>query len=127
MTSGLPPGAAEPRRAGAFVPPAVAPVLSLPVWLVFVGTVLLSMLRRCGLMRLPILGLLGTRCRRAAPDARSRRASPRHAPLAGHGKPLQGQGADGDPPLACRHGDQREWCRGVPAARKGAPAKGSVR
>src|SRR3954454_4234749 len=42
MTSGLPPEAAVRRRAGAFVPPAVASVLSLPVWLVFVRTVLLS-------------------------------------------------------------------------------------
>jgi hypothetical protein len=45
MTSGLPPEAAVRLRAGAFVPPAVASVLSLPVWLVFVGTVLLSVVR----------------------------------------------------------------------------------
>jgi hypothetical protein len=42
MTSGLPPAAALPRRAGTLVPPSVAAVLSLPVSLVFVGTVLLS-------------------------------------------------------------------------------------
>src|SRR3954453_4523688 len=42
MTRGLPPGAAGRLRAGAFVPPAVASVFPLPVWLVFVGTVLLS-------------------------------------------------------------------------------------
>src|SRR4029453_535943 len=48
MTRGLPPDAAVLRRVGTFVPPAVASVLSLPVWLVFVGTVLLSgVLRRC--------------------------------------------------------------------------------
>jgi hypothetical protein len=46
MTSGLPPGTAVLRRAGAFGPPAVASVLSLPVWLVFVGTVLLSLVLR---------------------------------------------------------------------------------
>ena len=46
MTSGLPPGTAVLRRAGAFGPPAVASVLSLPVWLVFVGTVLLSVVLR---------------------------------------------------------------------------------
>jgi hypothetical protein len=46
MTSGLPPDAADLRRAGAFVPPAVASVISLPVWLVFVGTVLLSVVLR---------------------------------------------------------------------------------
>jgi hypothetical protein len=45
MTSGLPPDAAVRRRAGALVPPAAA-VLSLPVWLVFVGTVLLSVVLR---------------------------------------------------------------------------------
>jgi hypothetical protein len=49
MTSGLPPGAAVLPRAGALVPPAVASVCSLPVALVFVGTVLLSVvLRWCG-------------------------------------------------------------------------------
>src|SRR3954452_22368927 len=42
MTSGLPLAAALPRRAGTLVPPSVAAVLSLPVSLVFVGTVLLS-------------------------------------------------------------------------------------
>jgi hypothetical protein len=48
----LPPGTAVLRRAGAFGPPAVASVLSLPVWLVFVGTVLLSVvLRRCRFVR----------------------------------------------------------------------------
>jgi hypothetical protein len=46
MTSGLPPDAGVRLRAGTFVPPAVAAVLSLPVWLVFVGTVLLSMVLR---------------------------------------------------------------------------------
>ena len=46
MTSGLPVGTAVLRRAGAFGPPAVASVLSLPVWLVFVGTVLLSVVLR---------------------------------------------------------------------------------
>jgi hypothetical protein len=46
MTSGLPPDAAVRLRAGAFGPPAVASVLSLPVWLVFVGTVLLSVVLR---------------------------------------------------------------------------------
>jgi hypothetical protein len=47
MTSGLPPpDAAVRRRAGGLVAPAVAAVLSLPVWLVFVGTVLLSVVLR---------------------------------------------------------------------------------
>src|SRR5688572_19957357 len=50
MTSGLPPDAAVFGRAGALVPPAVASVVSLPVALVFVGTVLLSVVLRwcCG-------------------------------------------------------------------------------
>src|SRR3954451_11265025 len=48
MTSGLPPDAAVRLRAGAFGPPAVAAVLSLPVWLVFAGTVLLSLMLRWG-------------------------------------------------------------------------------
>ena len=42
MTRGLPPDAAVFRPAGTFVPAAVVSALSLPVWLVFVGTVLLS-------------------------------------------------------------------------------------
>jgi hypothetical protein len=46
MTSGLPPDAAVRLRAGVFGPSAVAPVLSLPVGLVFVGTVLLSVVLR---------------------------------------------------------------------------------
>src|SRR3954471_15572677 len=48
MTSGLPPDAAVRLRAGALGPPAVASVLSLPVLLVFVGTVLLSLVLRWG-------------------------------------------------------------------------------
>src|SRR3954465_11715703 len=102
MPSGLLPDAAARRRAGVVVPPAVTPVLSLPVWLVFVGTVLLSVALRCcgvrraggglgsGGIRRPVgVLVLGTRCHGASPDARSRRASPRSAPLAGHGKPLR--------------------------------------
>ena len=60
MTSGLPPDAAVFRRAGTFVPPAVASVLSLPVWLVFVGTVLLSVvLRWCWVV---VLSVRSGRC-----------------------------------------------------------------
>src|SRR3954463_5481585 len=70
MTSGLLPDAAAPpppggggaaaarRRAGVVVPPAVTPVISLPVWLVFVGTVLLSVALRCCGIRRPV-GVLG--------------------------------------------------------------------
>src|SRR3954447_27030476 len=102
MTSGLLPDAATRRRAGVVVPPAVTPVLSLPVWLVFVGTVLLSVALRCCGIRRPVgVLVLGTRCHGASPDARSRRASPRSAPLAGHGKPLRLRGADRDPLWAC--------------------------
>jgi hypothetical protein len=45
MTSGLPPATAVDLRAGTFAAASVAGVLSLPVWLVFVGTVLLSVVR----------------------------------------------------------------------------------
>src|SRR4051812_8140655 len=108
MTRGLPPGAAVRLRAGAFVPPAVASVFPLPVWLVFVGTVLLSV----------VLGGAGCGCGRRgtvpgsppprsgdSPDSGGRRRA--NAPSAGHGKPLSGQGAGGDAPWACRHLDQR--------------------
>src|SRR3954469_2224803 len=57
MTSGLLPDAAARRRAGVVVPPAVTPVISLPVWLVFVGTVLLSVALRCCGIRRPVRGL----------------------------------------------------------------------
>jgi hypothetical protein len=51
MTSGRPPDAPVPRRAGLFVPPAVDSALSLPFWLVFVGTVLLSVVLSSGTRR----------------------------------------------------------------------------
>jgi hypothetical protein len=56
MTSGRPPGAAVRRRAGALGPPSVAAVLSLPVWLVFVGTVLLSVVLRWRPLRAVAVG-----------------------------------------------------------------------
>src|SRR3954453_6700644 len=118
MTRGLPPGAAVRLRAGAFVPPAVASVFPLPVWLVFVGTVLLSV----------VLG--GAGCGRPgtvpgsppprsgdSPDSGGRRRA--NAPSAGHGKPLSGQGAGGDAPWACRHPDQRPPRPRVPSATDG--------
>ena len=99
------------------MPPAVASVLSLPVWLVFVGTVLLSVvLRWCrvsrAVRRRPVAGAAG---RGPAGLARRRRASPRNAPSAGHGKPRPGTSAGGDPPWACRHPDQRRPAVAVPA------------
>jgi hypothetical protein len=45
MTNGRPPDAADRRRAGTLVPPAVSSGISLPVFVVFVGTVLLSVVR----------------------------------------------------------------------------------
>jgi hypothetical protein len=45
MTSGLPLAAALPRRVGTFVAASAAAAVSLPVWLVFVGMVLLSVVR----------------------------------------------------------------------------------
>src|SRR3954451_24776280 len=120
MTRGLPPGAAVRLRAGAFVPPAVASVVPLPVWLVFVGTVLLSV----------VLG--GARwCRvRAAgngagiatpigdsPDSGGRRRA--NAPSAGHGKAPDGQTAGGDAPWAGLHPDQRPPRPRVPSATDG--------
>jgi hypothetical protein len=64
MTSGRPPDAADRRRAGTFVPPSVAGGVSLSVFVVFVGTVLLSVVRgvagaaRLGseVHRLPVVG-----------------------------------------------------------------------
>src|SRR3954469_16964799 len=93
MTSGLPPAAALPRRAGTLVPASAAAAVSLPVWLVFVGTVLLSVVR-------------GTAefVRVRAPVGHSRRRTPTNRPLAGHGKPPARQGAEGDPPWARRRG-----------------------
>src|SRR4051794_33548653 len=101
MTSGLPPGTAVLRRAGAFGPPAVASALSIPDWLVFVGTVLLSaVLRWCR-----------DRC-----GWWIERAAANHPP-AGHGKPRARQGAGGDPPWACRPRHKRPAIVGVPDAR----------
>src|SRR5688500_15685116 len=103
MTSGLPPDAAVFPRAGTLVPPAVASVVSLPVALVFVGTVLLSVVLRwcCGGA---VSVRLGAALRPAgygrvldtgapetgplAPAAPDRWALPRKRPSAGHGKPL---------------------------------------
>src|SRR3954454_6977436 len=103
MTSGLPPAAALPRRGGTLVPPSVAGGLSLPVSLVFVGTVLLSV-------------VLGTaefaRIRFRSAGAGHR--TPVNRPLAGHGKPRARQGAGDDPPWARRHGGQA--ARSVPCS-----------
>ena len=89
MTSGLPPGTAVFRRAGAFGPPAVASVLSLPVWLVFVGTVLLSVvLRWC---RVCVRSSSGTSAARIAP----RRATVSHAPDTAPGTTLRGRAVTG--------------------------------
>src|SRR5690349_4284678 len=103
MTSGLPLAAALLRRAGTLVPASVAAAVSLPVWLVFVGTVLLSV-------------VLGWCCLRAGRDrsATANEERPRIGPLARHGKPPGRQGAGGDPPWACRHRHQRLAPRGVP-------------
>src|SRR5688572_5413080 len=82
MTSGRPPDAAVLPRAGAFVPPAVAPVGSLPVTLVFVGTVLLSVvLRWCcvGPARRGRLRVGGPGPGRPAPAGAAAEKSPRRA------------------------------------------------
>jgi hypothetical protein len=81
----LPPEAAVRRRAGAFVPPAVASVLSLPVWLVFVGTVLLSVVLWWCRVRAR-RGLPGTVPGSSAPD----RATPRTPAGAAAETPLGG-------------------------------------
>src|SRR4051794_14158045 len=120
MTRGLPPGAAVRLRAGAFVPPAVASVVPLPVWLVFVGTVLLSVV--LGGARWCRVRAAGNGAGIATPDRglpRLRRASPRKRPSAGHGKPPSGQAARGDAPWACRHPDQRPPRPRVPSATDG--------
>src|SRR5690242_5168790 len=109
MTSGLPPAAAR-RRAGACGPPAVASVLSLPVWLVFVGTVLLSVVR----------GGAGAWIAVAWNERVANR------PSAGHGKPRHRHGAEGDAPWARRHRAQRPPDHGVPVDRP-RPAVASLR
>src|SRR5688572_17093718 len=91
MTSGRPPDAAVFPRAGTLVPPAVASVCSLPVTLVFVGTVLLSVVLRWRCVR---TGSVGPG--RPAPTGAAEKS-----PSAGHGKPLSRQGA-GDDPLRAR-------------------------
>src|SRR3954471_12854693 len=108
MTSGLPPAAALPRRAGTFVPPSVAAVLSLPVSLVFVGTVLLSVV-------LGAAEFVRVRLRAAGGGRRT----PANRPLAGHGKPRARQGDVGDPPWACRHPDKQRAVPGVPGLSSG--------
>src|SRR3954471_19132070 len=112
MTSGLPPAAALPRRAGTFVPPSVAAVLSLPVSLVFVGTVLLSVV-------LGAAEIVRGRLRSAGGGHRT----PVNRPLAGHGKPRARQGARGDPPWARRHRDKH---RAVPRVPEGQQWPGST-
>src|SRR4051794_41904506 len=98
MTSGLPPEAAVRRRAGAFVPPAVASVLSLPVWLVFVRTVLLSVVLWWCRVRAR-RGLPGTVPGSSAPrsgdspDSGGRRRG--NAPPRAPGNPPPGQGPGG--------------------------------
>src|SRR3954469_15817895 len=103
MTSGLPPAAALPRRAGPLVPASAAAAVSLPVWLVFVGTVLLSVVRG-GAVFVRVL----------VPVGHSERRTPTNRPLAGHGKPPARQGAEGDPPWARRQGPQRRTSHPVP-------------
>src|SRR5215218_8870722 len=76
MTSGLPPGAAVRLRAGAFGRPAVASVLSLPVWLVFVGTVLLSVVLRRRRVEPVVVDRPSLRAMDAASGSRSRRPAP---------------------------------------------------
>src|SRR5688572_2761986 len=153
MTSGRPPDAAVFPRAGTLVPPAVASVVSLPVALVFVGTVLLSVvLRWCcvgtarcsvaaGWMRAGALDTGAPETGHLAPAAPDRWALPRKRPSAGHGKPLWRQGAGGDPPWACRRepgGNARDRSRrrtgtpagrsvGGPVARHDAPDRGQRR
>jgi hypothetical protein len=115
MTSGLPPDAAVFRRAGTFVPPAVESVLSLPVSLVFVGTVLLSVVLRwccveccrCAVDRLSVSEVGRPGCDAGVrgtvdsipdfPDAGGhvQRLTAKR-PSAGHGKPLPGEAAGRD-------------------------------
>src|SRR5688572_32884276 len=89
MTSGLPPEAAVFGRAGDLVPPAVASVDSLPVALVFVGTVLLSVVlrwccggpaRRCAGLWGPVrVDGTGARPRPPAPAGAAAENAPRRA------------------------------------------------
>src|SRR5688500_17863072 len=78
MTSGLPPDAAVFGRAGDLVPPAVASVVSLPVALVFVGTVLLSVALRwcCGGPARRCVLVVGARCGSHGTGARPRPSAP---------------------------------------------------
>src|SRR5215213_9134358 len=120
ITSGLPPGTAVFRRAGTFGPPSVASVLSLPVWLVFVGTVLLSVVRGAAAGRAAVRGLPVDRGRDVAGRGSTRvpptpaGAAAENAPSAGHGKPRPRIGAEDDPRWARRHPDQRRPRPGVP-------------
>jgi hypothetical protein len=77
MTSGLPPDAPGLRRAGVFVPPAVASALSLPGFVVFVGTVLLSVVLRCCGMRCGAAGSVRSNwSRRRTPGLGASRRTP---------------------------------------------------
>src|SRR6476469_1737404 len=120
MTSGRPPDAADRRRAGTFVPPAVSSGVSLPVCVVFVGTVLLSVVRSC-------------RARRVRPASyvtpgrpRKRRAPPRNAPLARHGKPPSRKGTGGDLPWRAVIGTNADRAVLFPIRGSRSPAKGSA-
>src|SRR4051795_157173 len=125
MTSGLLPDAAARRRAGVVVPPAVTPVISLPVWLVFVGTVLLSVALRCCGIRRPV-GVLGPGY--AVPWCVPGRPEPAGVaafrPPGGPREATSVAGCRPRPSVGVPLRDQRAWCSGVPGAGRELPRRG---
>src|SRR4051812_35821150 len=102
MTSGLPPGVPERRRAGVLDPVAVPVADWLPFFVVLLGTVLLSVVRGCGGAGLPTLA--------DAIAVAPWRATVGHEP---------DEGLRADPSWACRHPQER-------CARPAVPERGEA-